>query len=84
MMFRVAGVYRDLYHIKPFIPAWSYQFKNYGGLAAMGMMVVYALQEFSVINLGYYPEWIISLFIVAYVGTLYWDLKDMDILLRRK
>ena len=48
------------------------------------MIVVYSLQYIKMIDLGYYPEWIISLFIVVYVGSLYWDLKNMDLLLRRK
>ena len=84
MIVLAGGVYRDLYHISPFVPEWSYQFKNYGAVAAVVMAVASLLDETGVIDLGYYPEWIISLSIVAYVGTLYWDLKDMDLLLRRK
>jgi cbb3-type cytochrome oxidase subunit 3 len=36
------------------------------------------------LNFGYLHEWTISFFIIFYVATLYWDLRNVDILLRRK
>lgn len=84
MIYLASTVYRDLYHRNQFISSWNYEFKNYGGFAAIAMIIVYSLQYLKVIDFGNYPEWIISLFIVFYVGTLYFDLKDMDLLLRRK
>ena len=58
--------------------------KSITGYASYIFIVVYVLQYVGVLNFGNYPEWIISYFIVFYVFTLYWDLKNMDILLRRK
>ena len=84
MIYLSGNIYRDLWSYKQFVPEWSYSFKKFAGFIALGLIVVYVLQELSVIDMGFYPEWIISLFIIFFILTLYWDLKNMDILLRRK
>jgi len=55
MIVLAAGVYRDLYYISPFVPEWSYQFKNYGALAAIAMAIASVLDEAGIVDLGYYP-----------------------------
>lgn len=76
--------YRELWAIEAFVPEWSYQFKNYGGYLALGLAGGYCLQLGGVVDLGYWPEWMISYLIVLHQLTLFWDLKNMDLLLRRK
>ena len=74
----------ELWQFNHFIADWSVKVKSVTGYVSYVFIVVYVLQYFGVLKLGNYPEWIISYFIVFYVFTLYWDLKNMDILLRRK
>jgi hypothetical protein len=84
IIYRTANVYRELWEISAFVPSWSFEFKNYGGYLALILIFAHSLQYLQVINLGNYLDWGISLFIVTFIGTLYWDLANMDLLLRRK
>lgn len=84
MIYKASGIYSDLWALNHFVPNWSYKVKSYSGIIAVVLVVTYALQLIELLNFGYLHEWIISFFIIFYVLTLYWDLKNVDILLRRK
>lgn len=84
MIYKASGIFRDLWTVNHFVPGWSYKVKSYSGLVAALLAVAYGLQLLELLNFGYLPEWIISFFIIFYVLTLHWDLKNVDILLRRK
>lgn len=84
IMFRSSAIYSDLWSINHFIPQWSYKIKAHSGWISILLISTYAMQFMGLLNFGYLHEWIISFFIIFYVSTLYWDLKNVDILLRRK
>lgn len=84
MLWKTSCSYRSLWAACHFVQEWSYQVKNYGGYIALGLLIGYALQLGGIIDSGYWLEWLISYLIIFYQLTLYWDLKNMDLLLRRK
>lgn len=42
------------------------------------------LQAVKVVDFGSLVEWLAAFFLMFYFLTLYWDFKDMDIMLIRK
>lgn len=85
LIWKSSNIFISLWSIKPgFIPEWSFHVKSYSGIVSILLVVCFGLHYFSIIDFGYLLEWFISFFILFYVLTLYWDLKNMDILLRRK
>lgn len=84
IIFRSAFVYSDLWSLNHFVPNWSYKIKAHSGWISALLLGTYAMQFMGLLNFGYLHEWVISFFIILYVTTLYWDLQNVDILLRRK
>lgn len=84
MIFRASQIYNDLWTYSHFVPGWSFKLKSYSGSVAVGYVVLYGAHLIELVDFGYLPEWFISFFIIFYVLSLYWDLQNIDILLRRK
>lgn len=84
-MIKVASaIYRELWMIKHFIPWWSYQIKKYTDFFLGFFILLEILQALQVIDWGSFVEWGAAFFLMFYFLTLYWDFKNMDIMLVRK
>jgi len=84
MVIVASKIYRELYVIKPFISYWSYQIKKYTNVFIVAFISIQLLMMVKIIDWGSIVEWAAAFFIMGYFLTLYWDFKDMDIMLIRK
>lgn len=84
MVIVASKIYRELYVIKPFVPEWSYLIKKYTNFFIAFFLLIQLLMALQIIDWGSFVEWAAAFFIMAYFLTLYWDFKDMDIMLIRK
>lgn len=84
MVLVASKIYRELYAIKPFISEWSYQIKKYS-VAIVGFFIgVQLLMAVKVIDWGSFVEWAAAFYIMFFFLSLYWDFKDLDIMMIRK
>lgn len=77
-------IYRELYFVKPFISSSSYQIKKYTNLIIGVFIVIQVLMALNVMDWGSIVEWGLTFFIMFYCLSLYWDFKDIDIMMIRK
>jgi len=50
----------------------------------IGLLGLTALDSFKLINIGSLVEWLATFYLVLYIGSLYDDCKDIDIMMERK
>lgn len=75
-------VYRDLYFKDRTLCAeWSFLVKKYTNWTIVGLLLLTALDSWKVINIGSLVEWLATFYLILYFLTLYWDFKDMDVML---
>ena len=86
LIWKSGNVFADLWAIrtKDFVPYWSFKVKSYSRVVVIALLVAHILHYTKVVDFGYLLEWFVSFFIFFFVFTLYWDLKNMDLLLKRK
>lgn len=84
MVVIASKIYRELYPIKPFISYWSYQLKKYTNLIVGIFLLIEILMAFKVMDWGSIVEWGLAFFIMFYFLSLFWDFKNMDIMLIRR
>ena len=79
-----AKIYRELYTIKAFIPAWSYQVKRFTNEVVLFFIAVMLLSSAEVIDVGSLVEWGLAFFIMGFFLSMAADFKDVSIMLIRK
>ena len=84
MVLVASKIYRELYFQKPFISYWSYQVKKYCNEVIAFFLLIQLLMVVKVIDWGSFVEWAAAFYIMFFFLTLYWDFKDMDIMMIRK
>lgn len=84
MIMVASKVYRKLWHINHFCSYWSYQIKKYTNFFIIAFIAMQLMEQFKMIEIYALVEWLATFFIMAYFFTLYFDLKDMNIVLMRK
>ena len=68
---------------KAFVGEWSYQVKKYNNWIIGFFLSVQVLMMAKVIDWGSFVEWGLAFYIMLYFLTLYWDFKDIDIMMIR-
>jgi hypothetical protein len=84
MVLVASKIYRELYSLKKFIPEWSYQIKRFSVEIVGFFLGVQLLMLVKVIDWGSFVEWAAAFYIMTFFLTLYWDFKDLDMMMIRK
>jgi hypothetical protein len=84
MVIVASKIYRELYAVKHFISYWSYQIKRFANLIVGFFLTVQLLMMAKVMDWGNIVEWGAAFYIMFFFLTLYWDFKDLDIMMIRK
>jgi c-di-AMP phosphodiesterase-like protein len=84
MVLVASKIYRELYAQKHFISSWSYQIKKYSNEIVGFFLLIELLMGLKLMDWGSFVEWAAAFYIMIFFLTLYWDFKDMDIMMIRK
>jgi hypothetical protein len=84
MVLVASKIYRELYSQKHFISGSSYQVKRFSVPIVGFFIVVQLLMMVKVIDWGNFVEWAAAFYIMFFFLSLYWDFKDLDIMMIRK
>lgn len=81
MVLRASKIYRNLWQHKHFCPEWSYQIKKYSNFIVA--FILGSLLYSAFVDIGSFVEWFATFYIIVFFFTLYWDFKDIDIVMER-
>lgn len=84
MLIVASKIYRELYVIKPFCNFYSYQVKKYTNWVVLFFILTEILNDNKIINVGSLTEWNATFYLIIYFFSLYYDFKDLDIMMIRK
>lgn len=82
LVIRASKIYRLLWNQKHgFCPTWSYQIKKYSNFILASILGLLLADTLKLIDIGSFVEWYATFYLFAFILTLFWDLKHMEIVL---